>query len=31
MFDEADMLIDRMGFRRYTVTGVPGFAETDFD
>ncbi|CAE6914300.1 gsdA [Symbiodinium natans] len=28
---KADMLIDRMGFRRYTVTGVPGFAEDDFD
>eukprot|EP00929_Paragymnodinium_shiwhaense_P065632 TRINITY_DN32881_c0_g1_i2.p1 TRINITY_DN32881_c0_g1~~TRINITY_DN32881_c0_g1_i2.p1 ORF type:complete len:715 (+),score=192.55 TRINITY_DN32881_c0_g1_i2:425-2569(+) len=27
----ADRLIDRMGFRRYTVTGVPGFAEEDFD
>jgi len=28
---QADALIDRMGFRRYTVTGVPGFAEDDFD
>lgn len=28
---KADALIDRMGFRRYTVTGVPGFAEDDFD
>eukprot|EP00931_Biecheleriopsis_adriatica_P047839 TRINITY_DN27608_c0_g1_i1.p1 TRINITY_DN27608_c0_g1~~TRINITY_DN27608_c0_g1_i1.p1 ORF type:complete len:817 (-),score=165.81 TRINITY_DN27608_c0_g1_i1:57-2441(-) len=28
---KADMLIDRMGFRRYSVTGVPGFAEDDFD
>jgi len=28
---KADDLIDRMGFRRYTVTGVPGFAEDDFD
>eukprot|EP00933_Yihiella_yeosuensis_P038320 TRINITY_DN32263_c0_g1_i1.p1 TRINITY_DN32263_c0_g1~~TRINITY_DN32263_c0_g1_i1.p1 ORF type:complete len:798 (+),score=138.87 TRINITY_DN32263_c0_g1_i1:63-2456(+) len=28
---KADTLIDRMGFRRYTVTGVPGFAEDDFD
>jgi len=26
----ADALIDRMGFRRYTVSGVPGFAEDDF-
>jgi len=26
----ADALIDRMGFRRYTVNGVPGFAEDDF-
>lgn len=28
---KADSLIDSMGFRRYTVTGVPGFAEDDFD
>jgi len=28
---KADALIDKMGFRRYTVTGVPGFAEDDFD
>jgi len=28
---KADALIDSMGFRRYTVTGVPGFAEDDFD
>eukprot|EP00927_Polykrikos_kofoidii_P061409 TRINITY_DN56246_c0_g1_i1.p1 TRINITY_DN56246_c0_g1~~TRINITY_DN56246_c0_g1_i1.p1 ORF type:complete len:807 (-),score=124.02 TRINITY_DN56246_c0_g1_i1:136-2556(-) len=27
----ADKMIDRMGFRRYTATGVPGFAEDDFD
>jgi len=28
---KADTLIDSKGFRRYTVTGVPGFAEDDFD
>jgi len=28
---KADNLIDSMGFRRYTATGVPGFAEDDFD
>jgi len=28
---KADALIDRMGFMRYTATGVPGFAEDDFD
>jgi len=28
---KADELIDRLGYRRYTVTGVPGFAEDDFD
>mmetsp|Transcript_30816 Transcript_30816/g.89058 ORF Transcript_30816/g.89058 Transcript_30816/m.89058 type:complete len:795 (-) Transcript_30816:112-2496(-) len=28
---KADALIDSMGFRRYTITGVPGFAEDDFD
>lgn len=28
---KADELIDRLGYRRYSVTGVPGFAETDFD
>lgn len=28
---KADSLADRVGFRRYTVTGVPGFAEDDFD
>jgi len=28
---KADALIDHMGFRRYTATGVPGFAEDDFD
>tara|TARA_B110001452_G_scaffold199328_1_gene169263 strand:- start:346 stop:516 length:171 start_codon:yes stop_codon:yes gene_type:complete len=27
----ADNLINHMGFTRYTVTGVPGFAEDDFD
>lgn len=27
---KADALIDNMGFRKYTVTGVPGFAEDDF-
>lgn len=27
----ADELIDCLGYRRYSVTGVPGFAETDFD
>lgn len=26
----AERLIDRMGFRRYTVSGVPGFAEEDY-
>lgn len=28
---KADELIDRLGYRRYTITGVPGFAEDDFD
>ena len=27
----ADTLINSMGFTRYTVTGVPGFAEDDRD
>ena len=27
----ADTLINSMGFKRYTVTGVPGFAEDDRD
>lgn len=27
----ADNLINSMGFTRYTVTGVPGFAEDDRD
>jgi hypothetical protein len=28
---KADALINSMGFKRYTVTGVPGFAEDDRD
>ena len=28
---KADTLINSMGFKRYTVTGVPGFAEDDRD
>lgn len=28
--EKADFLIDKMGFRRYTVSGVPGFADEDF-